>query len=295
MKKNKIDNLIPDAQFQKEAEQQIEFQLTTIHKLCKRDLGHNLEKPHKLGFNVIIIITQGEGIHTIDFVPHQYKKGTVFFIKKDQIHNFKLKVDSQGYLLAFTDNFLNRLIVNQSLNILHEMFDYIYYPVKMQLSNDSYDDCIKLLQVLEKEFSIKIDEFKELILKPLLQAMIIKLSRDKLSQRIPLDSKDKSLYLKFKQVSLNHNYSLHVNDYAKILDISSKTLTNMINKYLGKTTKKYLDEHLILQIKRLLLDKDLTIENISDKLYFDEPTNMVKFFKRYEKLTPSEFKKQYLI
>jgi AraC family transcriptional regulator, transcriptional activator of pobA len=295
MKTKKIDNLVPDAQFEKEVEQEIEFQLTTIQKLCKRNLDHSLEKPHKLGFNVIIIISKGKGVHTVDFISHSYEKGTVFFIKKDQIHSFKLDPSADGYLLAFTDNFLNRLIVNKNLNILHEIFDYIYYPVKMQLLNDSYDDIIRLLRVLEKEFSIKIDEFKELILKPLLQAMIIKLSRDRLSQKIPLESKDKSLYLNFKQLSLNHNYSLHVNDYAKMLNISTKTLTNMINKYLGKSTKKYLDEHLILQIKRLLLDENLTIENISDKLCFDEPTNMIKFFKRYENLTPSEFKKQHSI
>jgi AraC-like DNA-binding protein len=125
--------------------------------------------------------------------------------------------------------------------------------------------------------------------------MILKLSRERLAQRLPLEQKDKSLYLQFKKLSLDHNYAVHVNDYAKKLEVSSKTLTNMLNKYLGKSTKKYLDEHLILQIKRLLLDENLTIENIADRLYFDEPTNMVKFFKRHEGLTPSEFAKRHAI
>jgi AraC family transcriptional activator of pobA len=278
MKEKIINNFIPDAKFNKEDENQIEFQLTTIQKLYNCNLDHSIEKPHKISFNVIMIITKGKGVHTIDFVSYPYFKGSVFFIGKDQIHNFKINQNSDGYILAFTDNFLNRLIVNENLNILHEMFDYIYYPAK-----------------IEKEFDIKIDGLKELILKPLLQVMILKLSRERLSQELPLNSKDKFLYLKFKQLSLIHNYSIHVNDYAKMLNISAKTLTNMLNKYLGKSTKKYLDENLILQIKRLLLDENLTIENISDKLYFDEPTNMVKFFKRYENITPSEFKKQHTI
>lgn len=295
MKEKIINNFIPDAKFNKEDENQIEFQLTTIQKLYNRNLDHSIEKPHKISFNVIMIITKGKGVHTIDFVSYPYFKGSVFFIGKDQIHNFKINQNSDGYILAFTDNFLNRLIVNENLNILHEMFDYIYYPAKIELYNDSYKDILKLLHVLEKEFDIKIDGLKELILKPLLQVMILKLSRERLSQELPLNSKDKFLYLKFKQLSLTHNYSIHVNDYAKMLNISAKTLTNMLNKYLGKSTKKYLDENLILQIKRLLLDENLTIENISDKLYFDEPTNMVKFFKRYENITPSEFKKQHTI
>lgn len=288
-----MDTLIPDAEFQKEHEQQIEFDLTTIQKLNSRDLDHSIEKPHRVGFNVIMIVFEGKGVHTVDFVPYSYRKGTVFFIAKDQIHNFKINPDSDAYLLPFTDSFLNRLVVNDDLNILHEIFDYIYYPAKIQLDDAIYEDVLKLLQVLEKEFSIKIDNFKELILTPLLQAMILKLSRERLSQRLPLEHKDKSLYMKFKQLSLDHNYAVHVNDYAKMLDVSSKTLTNMLNKYLGKSTKKYLDEHLILQIKRLLLNDNLTIEKVSDKLCFDEPTNMVKFFKRHEGITPSEFTKRH--
>ncbi len=293
MKSQKIENLIPNAVFQKENEQQIEFDLTTIQKLHSRNLDHSIEKPHRVGFNVIMIVFEGKGLHTVDFVPYSYRKGTVFFIAKDQIHNFKINPDSDAYLLPFTDSFLNRLIVNEELSILHEIFDYIYYPAKMQLDDLMYDDVLKLLQVLEKEFIIKMDDFKERILRPLLQALILKLSRERLSQRLSLEHKDKSLYMKFKQLSFEHNYAVHVNDYAKMLDVSSKTLTNMLNKYLGKSTKKYLDEHLILQIKRFLLDESLTIEKVSDKLCFDEPTNMVKFFKRHEGITPSEFTKRH--
>ena len=294
MKKQKND-LIEDAYFDKEVEDEIEFHMTTIQQLYARKLVPPIDKPHRLNFNAIIIIAKGKGVHVVDFVPYSYVEGTVFFISKGQIHNFKINPDSDGYILYFTDNFLNRLIINENLNILQEVFDYIYYSSKMKLEDDSYCDVLGLLKVLEKEFSIKIDEFKEMILRPLLQTTLIKLARERLSQKLPLDSKDKSLYLKFKQLSLNHNYTIQVNDYAKMLGVSSKTLTIMINKYLRMSTKKYLDENLILQIKRLLLDENLSIENISDKLLFDEATNMVKFFKRIEDITPLEFKKSHTL
>jgi len=290
MQTKKMNRYIPDATFNKENEPQIEFQLTTIHKLYKRNCDHSIEKPHRLGFNAIILITKGKGVHTVDFVPYSYTKGSVLFIAKEQVHSFKINPDSDGYILAFTDNFLNRLVVNDELNILYEIFDYIYHPVKVQLEDKLYEDIVKLFEVIDIEFSIEIDALKELIIVSLLQAVILKLARKRLLRELPLHDKNKSLYLRFKQLSFKHNYSMHVNDYAKMLDVSSKTLTNILNKYLGKATKKYLDEHLILQIKQLLLDENLTIEKISDKLCFDEPTNMVKFFKRHEKITPSQFK-----
>jgi len=39
----------------------------------------------------------------------------------------------------------------------------------------------------------------------ILQAMILKLSRERLTQRLPLEEKNKALYRKFKQRSFNHN------------------------------------------------------------------------------------------
>jgi len=215
MQAQKTDTFIADAAFDKEGEEPIEFYLTSLQKLYKRKLDHSIEKPHRLGFNVLFIVTKGKGIHTVDFVPYSYVKGTVFFIAKDQVHNFKVNPDCDGYLLAFTDNFFNRLIVNEDLNILHEIFDYIYYPAKIHLDGSIYNDILTLTQVLEKEYTIKIDNFKELILRPLLQALILKLSRERLSQKLPLEDKDKSLYLQFKKLSLEHNYTVHVNDYAR--------------------------------------------------------------------------------
>lgn len=293
MKIKNSDTHIADAAFNKENEKSIEFYLTTLQKLYKRELDHAIEKPHKIGFNAMFIVTKGKGVHTVDFVPYSYTKGTVFFMAKDQVHNFKMNPDNDGYLIAFTDTFMNRLVVNEELNALYKMFDYIYYPAKIQLDEDIYSDVLKLIEVLEKEFTIKMDEYKELILRPLLQAVMLKLSRERLYQKLSLESRNLSLYLAFKKLSLEHNYTLHVNDYAKHLGVSSRTLTNMLNNHIGKSTKKYLDEQLVLQIKRLLLDENLTIENISDRLLFDEPTNMVKFFKRYEGISPTQFTKRH--
>lgn len=288
----KKESLVVDAAFDKEDEEPIEFYITSMQKLYTRQLDHAIEKPHKIGFNAMFIVTKGKGVHTVDFTPYSYTKGTVFFIAKEQIHNFKINPYSDGYLIAFTDNFLSSLTCHENSNIFYEIFDYIYYPAKLELKSEIYEDLLKLIKILQKEFAIKIDEHKELMLRSLLQAIILKLARERLSQKVPLASRDRALYGAFKKLSLNHNYALHVNDYARLLGVSSKTLTNMLNKYLDKSTKKYLDENLILQIKRLLLDESLSLEKIANKLSFDETTNMVKFFKRYEGVTPTQFAKK---
>lgn len=41
-----------------------------------------------------------------------------------------------------------------------------------------------------------------------------------------------------------------------------------------------------------LCSEKMTINEISDSISFKEPSNTAKFFKKYEKITPSEFKER---
>ncbi|WP_108063293.1 helix-turn-helix domain-containing protein [Poseidonibacter lekithochrous] len=100
------------------------------------------------------------------------------------------------------------------------------------------------------------------------------------------------MYNRFLYLVRNtHKYTLRVEDYARALDISTKTLTRILSKYTNRTTKVYLDEFLLIKIKRYLLDEGLTLQEIANRVDFDEITNLIKFFKKFEKRTPSEFKK----
>lgn len=273
----------------KNTNNQIEFQIIDMETLFDIKSNHDIEYPHRLEFNLIIIVMDGEGIHNIDFKSYKYKKGTIFFIKKHQVHNFIINPKLKCYLLQFTDTFLNSLVKNSVFDI----FDYMRYPVDIQLEKNSLDDILSNLDILNNQLQAKDDEYKEFILQSLLQAFLLQLKRYRQSQTLNLKDKEQVFYQKFlNMVHNSHKYSIKVDDYSKRLEISSRTLTNLLNKYTGKSTKTYLNEFLLLEIKRYLLDESMTIQEIADILEFDEATNLVKFFKKYENTTPSEYRKK---
>ncbi len=47
----------------------------------------------------------------------------------------------------------------------------------------------------------------------------------------------------------------------------------------------------MLEAKRLLIQTDLTISQISDHLQFSEPTHFARFFRRYAECSPLEFRR----
>jgi len=250
---------------------------------------HDLQYPHRLEFNVIMIVIEGEGFHNIDFKTYEYKKGSIFFIKRGQVHNFKINPDLNCYILQFTDNFFNRFLKN----FVYDIFDYMRYPVNMQLDNKSLKDILNNIDILNNQLKTDDDEFKEAILQSLFQSLLLQLKRKREKQSIDLKDKDKKIYQDFLDIAHNyHSYSMKVEDYSQKLNISSRTLSNLLNEYTGKPTKIYLNEFLLLEIKRYLLDENLTIQEIADRLDFDEVTNLVKFFKRFENMTPREYKEK---
>jgi AraC-like DNA-binding protein len=265
---------------------QIEFQIIDMKTLFEIKPDHNLEEYHKLKFNLIMIVIEGQGVHNIDFETYEYKKGSVLFVKRNQAHSFKINPNLNCYLLQFTDNFLNRLVKD----CVYDIFDYMRYPVNMQLDDESLNDILNNINILNHQLKTNDDEFKEPILQSLLQSLLLQLKRKRGKQSTDLKDKDKKMYQDFLNiVHSSHNYSMKVDDYSRKLNISSRTLTNLLNKYTEKSTKTYLNEFLLLEIKRYLLDGSLTIQEIADKLNFDEATNLVIFFKRFEYMTPREY------
>ena len=61
---------------------------------------------------------------------------------------------------------------------------------------------------------------------------------------------------------------------------------------LNKNAKDFVDERVILEIKRLLIHTHLSVKEIAEATGFDEPTNLIKFFKRYTGQTPLSFRDQ---
>lgn len=265
---------------------QIEFQIIDMKTLLEIKSNHDLGYPHRLEFNMIVIVMDGKGSHNIDFKSYEYKKGTVFLIKRNQAHSFTINPDLECYLLQFTDGFLNRLVKNS----VYDIFDYMRYPVNMQLDDKELTDILSNIDILNNQLKTNDDEFKESILQSLLQSLLLQLKRKREKQTLSLKDKDQVIYQKFlNMVHSSHNYSKKVDDYSRKLDISTRTLTNLLNKYTGKSTKSYLNEFLLFEIKRYLLDESLTIQEIAYKLDFDEATNLVKFFKKFENMTPREY------
>ncbi|WP_344714552.1 helix-turn-helix domain-containing protein [Winogradskyella damuponensis] len=81
-------------------------------------------------------------------------------------------------------------------------------------------------------------------------------------------------------------------DYASNLFISYKFLNDIVKTLTGKTVKAFIDDFVIIEIKRYLVTTSLSVKEISYKTGFEEPANMVRFFRKNTTFTPLKFREQ---
>jgi len=83
-----------------------------------------------------------------------------------------------------------------------------------------------------------------------------------------------------------------VSEYADLLHMTPKSLSNLFSRYFNKSPLKVITERIILESKRLLDFSDKNINEIALTLGFDEVSHFSKFFKTQVGLSPTEYKDQ---
>ena len=134
---------------------------------------------------------------------------------------------------------------------------------------------------------------KEDILRLLLKMLLLKAERIK--RTLISDQRNAARFLQFgtfRNLIEKHFFETrNAEEYAGMMNISYKHLNEICKSIAGATAKKVIDQFIILEIKRSLSMSDVSIKELTYQLGFDEPTNLVKYFKKHTGQAPSQFKK----
>lgn len=79
--------------------------------------------------------------------------------------------------------------------------------------------------------------------------------------------------------------------YADKICLSKQYLSSIISEVSRQTAKEWIEEATITRMKVLLRHSDLSLNEISSKMSFPEPSHFSRYFKRLTGMTPAEYRK----
>lgn len=93
-----------------------------------------------------------------------------------------------------------------------------------------------------------------------------------------------------KYIEKNISNSIDTSDVAKEVYLSEKQLKRLFLSHFGTTVYEYISAYKYNLSRRLLQETSIPISEIAEQTGFSESTSFSRFFKRYEGVSPSEFR-----
>ncbi len=272
----------------------LQFELYDLNTYRKKS-GDLAAIPHSHSYYQIIWFFNEGGTHVVDFKRYAIKKNTLLFVTKDQVHAFDENEEVQGWLIHFNESFFKHTDVDMFLkfNIFH-MLEKPCYTIE----GDTVTLASTYISLIKTELQERNRFGYEDSIRFLLKAFLIQLERfhqEDAQNPIQLNSLYERQFFDFKElVEANFKEGLSVVEYARILNISSKTLATLTNAVVGRSPSQVIAERTILEAKRLVRFTTLQINEIAFRLGFEDASYFVKYFKRHIGQSPKSYRQSQL-
>jgi len=234
--------------------------------------------------------TGASQIINIDGADHVFNANTLLPLMFDQTFTFERSAD----IIAWQFNREFYCIIDHDAEVscvgfLFGMGDQLF----ISLDDPAQYKLKLLLDVFIEELNTR-DNIQTDMLMMLLKRLIITITRLAKSKYIPdpkLQDQRLDVFRKFNLcVEANFRTEHSVNYYARLLNKSPKTLSNIFSLYNNKTPLQVIQERIIIEAKRLLYYTGKSVKQITYELGFEDPAYFSNFFKKHTSLSPLDFR-----
>jgi len=256
-------------------------------------LHKGLHFPHKHSFYHLVYFSKGTGNHSIDFINFSVKTGQIYFMIPGQVHTWDFKTAPNGFIVNFSEQYIHSLIANPRYLDRFNFFSGIANEQVIMIPPKAQPQIEGILETIIKEGRSN-NELKDDMARTALIQLFIQVNRHSVKKESNHKNNYNSLLLKNFQKLIDQHYKEKklTKDYASLLYITPNHLNALSKDVTGRSAGELIRDRVLLEAKRLLVNADLTIAEISDELDFTDNSYFSKFFKKYTGTTPEIFRRQ---
>lgn len=107
----------------------------------------------------------------------------------------------------------------------------------------------------------------------------------------PADKSNTLISMIIKYIEENYHQDLYLEKIAEEMGVSAKYISRVFHEKTEINLTNYISRHRIYKAKELLIETDLTINTISQQVGIYSRTTFIRLFKKYEGITPLDYRK----
>lgn len=255
---------------------------------------------HNHNFYELIVIASGKGTHYLNGITFTYKKGDAFLLRPSDAHTFSIKNKTRFIYIKFTEHHIweslqadKKSELNKVVRLMMEDSSFVYDSAITNKTDRKH--LLQLAMVLLYEFSNKRIYSKETsadlfsaIITILIRNIMNSGGRERVSKGI--NQAERILY--YINVNAMDAEKMKLEHLAKEFMLSRNYISIYIKKQTGFSIQQHVMHHKIKAAEKLLNQSSYNINEIADRLGFNDASHFNKIFRTYKNMSPSAFRKK---
>jgi len=254
-----------------------------------------ISSSHRHHFYQLLFITEGVGIHTIDFNNYNIAKGDLYILSPGQIHKWLFDPSTKGYVINFTTDFFDSFLFRK--DYLNDFSFFIGNGYNSKIKLDAFYDFIaNIFRKIDQEYRAHEQVNLDLIRIYLLELFHeLEKGLGKQNEELYENKPQMELLNRFdKLVEANYIEKKLPKEYAELLFVTPNHLNAVCQKVRNFSAGEVIRNRILLECKRLLTNSPLTISEIAYQLNFADNSYFSRFFKKHTGKSPENFRKNKL-
>ncbi|WP_371657729.1 helix-turn-helix domain-containing protein [Streptomyces sp. NBC_00280] len=264
------------------------------------DWPWNPPRPGRATFHYLILVTGGELRHDVDHVTRTVTPGQWLWVRPGHVQCWHDPGAARGPFILFEPEALRPDIARQLAPVISHDAPAVLTPHPDDTS------------WLEQTALQLLDEHRALGRRPLaahhalrcslLETLLLRLANSPDVAQAPVTAGNtssannadprhpggKTVYERFLDaLELNYRELHHVDDYARLLGCSVRTLSRATRATVDTGARQVIDQRRLLEARRLLDHARWTARAVADHLGFTDTANFGRFFRQHTGLTPA--------
>lgn len=247
------------------------------------------EEPYRSDYYCIGLLKQGEMILQTNLIHHHIKAPAIIFAGPTAIkkwHKPDTMYDASSILVP--SNFIQEKLMESSL--LKVFSDLPMYGAYLtDLTSEEFSSLKKMFDIFESYPSPQ-NSFQIEIIRGTVYSLMNNIADFYTRDHKPIEISG-TLSIRFRKlVSEFSRKERNISFYADTLHVHPRYLSRMVQKETGSSASEWIQEQVIMEAKILLQKNDLTLAHIVSILNFPDQSTFGKYFKKYAKMTPREYR-----
>lgn len=264
-------------------------------KVFSFDNNSSFDHLQRVNYYSLILITKGTYKLKADIAEYNFTENTLLCFTPYQ--PFMIETDDiiSGFVINFHPDFFCIHKHQKEVACNGVLFNDIYTPPYLLLEEKDMNFLFSLFEQMKSEMkNVQLAQYELLV--SYLKIFLITASRLKVNQLPQVkkdfaDIKEPFILQNLKDAFEKHFKTKHsANDYALLLNVSSKTLAKTTKSHFNKTLTDLISERIIIEAKRELYLTSKTVKEIAYELGYEDEHYFSRFFKTNADVSPQLFR-----